>query len=316
MLLADYTMANITSTGDKLTTAIYPDIKYSPPPITFTETQKELMQKFNIAFYEAQSKSPPQVVDHESILETFDERYFMNIEKYEQSDSVDTNSFMDFLLPRPDSISNLPTPSSSDNNFDYNDFCEKFEEQVNNHKDADNTDTCIIDEIFRTRKQSFSAETEISTEASTSQSNYAYSYTDTSVFEDDAYLKSGPDSYFDSSQHGDVRNNNSPFYVAPPSLESKVLDNLELSDIELSESISNASLDLDNLGDLSYDYDSTYVEPKDDCIRLPPVNTISKGIDFTNMLRNMGSDNLYIMEHQVIYLKIITMSELFEVIVN
>ncbi|GJQ80595.1 hypothetical protein Trydic_g19998 [Trypoxylus dichotomus] len=301
MLLGDYSMTNITAVpaGDKLTTTIYSDIKYSPPPITFTETQKELMQKFNIAFYEAQSKSPPQVVDHESILETFDERYFTNIEKYEQNDSVDANSFIDFLLPRSDSVSNIATPSGSDNNFDYSDFCEKFEEQVNRHKDVGNADSCIIDEIFRTRKQSFSAETEASTEASTSQSNYAYSssYTDPSVFEEDVYVKNESADYFESGKSGHIRNNNSPFYVDPP-LESRALDNLELSDIELSESISNASIDLDNLGDLSYDYESTYIEQKEDCTRLPPVNTINKGIDFANMLRSIGPDCLYVMENQ------------------
>ncbi|KAI4454958.1 transcriptional activator [Holotrichia oblita] len=302
MLLGDYTMTNITtvqSGGDKLTT-IYPDIKYSPPPMmTFTETQKELMQKFNIAFYEAQSKSPPQVVDHENILETFDERYFTNIEKYEQNDSVDTNTFIDFLLPRSDNIAVIPTPGGSDHNFDYSDFCEKFEEQVNRCNDIDNNaDSCNID-IFRNRKESCSAETDASIEGCTSQSNYAYSfYTDTSVFEEDIYSRNEQVDYFENSQDGDVANTDSSFYIDPPPLESKVLDNLELSDIELSESISNASLDLDNLGDLSYDYDSTYIEQKDDCVKLPPVNTISKGVDFTNMLRNIGSDCLYVLEKQ------------------
>lgn len=308
MLLGDYTMTNITTvqSGDKLS-AIYPDVKYSPPPVmTFTETQKELMQKFNIAFYEAQSKSPPQVVDHENILETFDERYFTNIEKYEQNDSVDT--FIDFLLPRSDSIMEvtpapLPPPiTSGDHNFDYSDFCEKFEEQVNRHKDIDNADSCNNIDV-----QSCSAETEASIEGccSTSRSNYAYSfYTDASIFEEDVYSRTEQvDYYVENSQDGDVANttDSSSFYIDPPRhLESKVLDNLELSDIELSESISNASLDLDNLGDLSYDYDSTYIERKDNCVKLPPVNTISKSVDFTNMLRNIGSDCLYILEKQVI----------------
>lgn len=303
MLLGDYTtMSNhITpNTSEKLPqTIIYPDIKYSPPPMTFTDTQRELMQKFNIAFYEAQSRSPPQTVEHDNILETFDERYFTNIEKYEQNDSVDTNSFIDFLLPRSDSVNSTPTTNNEEeNNFDYRDFCEKFEEQVNGGQDVDNSDSCIIEEIFRERKQSFSGETEVcGTE--TDQSVCAYSYTDASMFDEDVFVRIDNNAVGCTSQGVIPEKNGSSFHLSPTDMETRTLDTLELSDIDLSESISNASLDLDNLGEISYDYDSTCVVTTEDYIRLPPVNTINRGIDFTNMLRNIGSDNLYVVENQV-----------------
>ena len=90
-----------------------------------------------------------------------------------------------------------------------------------------------------------------------------------------------------------------PFFVPLPFETTRTnceVERLELSDIDLSENLSDASLDLDNLGQVSYD--EGYWE--DYHVKLPPMNTIWKGgIDFAEMLRNSASDALGV-ENQVI----------------
>lgn len=61
--------------------------EFTPAMAYLTPTQTELMEKFNAAFYDAQIKPRTCIIDEE-LFETFDERYFANIEAYEdQSDN-------------------------------------------------------------------------------------------------------------------------------------------------------------------------------------------------------------------------------------
>nr|XP_022899748.1 zinc finger protein 33A-like [Onthophagus taurus] len=110
----------------------------------FTETQKELMQKFNMAFYEAQSKSMER-----EILENFDEKYFNDIENYENEP---TDDILEFLIPKSES------ETSNVNAFDYGDFSETFE-KVHNKE---------------VRRGSVSTETVLSTENSEYFNNFEF----------------------------------------------------------------------------------------------------------------------------------------------
>ena len=133
MLLDDY---QLTTTAD---TAVIPCQMYTNPnnAIEFTETQRELVEKFNTAFYEAQNRSSGcqiSTADHENILDTFDECYFTNIENYEDTPAEEDYIF-DLLLPEDGPPSSVADSEGS--NFDYDDFCMKFEQQVNERKDPD-----------------------------------------------------------------------------------------------------------------------------------------------------------------------------------
>lgn len=80
---------------------------FTPTMAFLTPTQSELMEKFNAAFYDAQIKPRTCIIDDE-LFETFDERYFANIEAYEdhadnqniQENNADCTK--DWLLPDVD----------------------------------------------------------------------------------------------------------------------------------------------------------------------------------------------------------------------
>ncbi|XP_017781321.1 PREDICTED: zinc finger protein 765-like [Nicrophorus vespilloides] len=97
-----------------------------------TDTQRELMEKFNFAFYDAQGSNVKTAAD--DILDTFDEAYFSNIDKYDepqaQQMSEDGNYLLDYLLAKTDEgFSELVTPSSDcTSTFDYDEFSENFEQ--------------------------------------------------------------------------------------------------------------------------------------------------------------------------------------------
>ncbi|CAG9770461.1 unnamed protein product [Ceutorhynchus assimilis] len=112
-----------------------PDQLYNP---LTNYTQAELMEKFNLAFYEAQT------VSKTDIIETLQDPY---------ENKTNDDDLIDFL------ISEDSSPTDCDINFDFNDFVEDFDHNV---RDSFSDSTTVVEfdtETFTTESTSSSAAT-------------------------------------------------------------------------------------------------------------------------------------------------------------
>lgn len=290
MFLDDYKMSGQTH----LSTDVFDSMRYTASNLT--ESQNELVQRFNAAFYEAQNRS--QTCD--SILDTFDECYFSNIEKYETEASHD-NYLLDFLISKNhDATSSEQTTPSSDNasTFDYSEFAENFEQVIEkeggNAADVSSEAPAIRETAL---KYTFG---EVFTTCDRSCSNDDDVYDDVKV-EDYGNRNCMYGNFTKIENFASNPGENSPFFVPLPFTTSRTSETgneesfeyLDLSDGDLYDNLSNSSFDFENINAnfSSCEYESPCYVPEQQ--KLPPVNTIIKNnVDFMSFIRGTPADDL------------------------
>lgn len=288
----DYKMSGQTH----LNTDVFDSIRY--PTSNLTESQNELVQRFNAAFYEAQNRT--QTCD--SILDTFDECYFSNIEKYE-TEAAHDNYLLDFLISKnheATAVSEQTTPSSDNaSTFDYSEFAENFEQVIEkengNAADVSNG-AAVVRET--TLKYTFG---EVFTTCDRSCSNDNETYDDVKV-EDYVNRNCMYGNFTKIENFASNPGENSPFFVPLPFTTSRTSETeneenfeyLDLSDGDLYDNLSNSSFDFENINAnfTSCEYESScYAVPEQQ--KLPPVNTIIKNnVDFMSFIRGTPADDL------------------------
>ncbi|KAG5899639.1 hypothetical protein JTB14_036012 [Gonioctena quinquepunctata] len=103
-------------------------------------TQTELMEKFNLAFYEAQNLSKNDIIS--TFNENIPETTYINEEEADQNDDF----LIDYLISNSDDTPASTPNSEVDVNFDFNDFVVDFDQNVSQNGDqtdlsGDNFDT-------------------------------------------------------------------------------------------------------------------------------------------------------------------------------
>lgn len=261
--------------------------KCSGSLLQLTKTQVELAEKFTAAFYEAQNceKSCDLFNNHEDILSSFDENYFNNVDTYENTEN---DYLLDFLISKGDeeqSSTITSTETETTRNFDYEEFSQSFDHQINNNNKQEFIDLSDFSE--QVSKTSYL--TEIEQISSTSN-----------ILTKSEEL---------------INQENSTFYIPPPfpinsNLKKKEnnvesygnLDDIDLSDFELCESISNGSFDIDNLNTEFYECEDNnfIIRNNDEWEKLPPAaSLIRNNVDFSVFLRHTQAESLNIFDQQV-----------------
>lgn len=98
-------------------------------------SQTELMEKFNLAFYEAQTLSKTD------ILTTFNDPAPETTDIYPEKTNDDDDYLIDYLISNPDDTPVTSPGSDADVNFDFNDFVVDFDQNVQNEDQTSNFDT-------------------------------------------------------------------------------------------------------------------------------------------------------------------------------
>ncbi|XP_050302552.1 zinc finger protein GLI4-like [Anthonomus grandis grandis] len=110
-------------------------------------TQTELMEKFNLAFYEAQS------VSKTDIMETL-----KTIQEAPQNEKTNDDYLIEYLISEDSTTS----PTECDINFDFNDFVEDFDQNVRDSFSDSTTVTEFDTETFTTESSAHDAKDEFS----------------------------------------------------------------------------------------------------------------------------------------------------------
>lgn len=215
-------------------------------------SQTELMEKFNLAFYEAQTLSKTD------ILTTFNEQPSETTEIEVEKTSDDY--LIDYLISNSDDTPATSPGSEVDVNFDFNDFVVDFDQNVQTEDQGNGTADNFDTETFTT------------------------------------------DSSFDQYQDQGYGGAFSQFFVPPPFAveancdklvvvgEKEDLEELDFTNIDISEDLTSASLDLE---DLPPDFQEIEESREYGGNFLPPVGTITKNnVDFNNFLRNVPADDI------------------------
>ncbi|KAJ8929649.1 hypothetical protein NQ314_017632 [Rhamnusium bicolor] len=220
-------------------------------------SQTELMEKFNLAFYEAQTLSKTD------ILSTFNETVSENTEI--KVDKTSDDYLIDYLISNSDDTPATTPNSEADVNFDFNDFVVDFDQNVNQNEDQMNQSVEDFDtETFTTEN----------------------SYENYSNFSEQGYNANF--SQFFVPPPFTVENTSEKTSESQGKTE---LENLDFNNIDICEELTSGSLDLENLPadfqeieDSNCEYDSNF---------LPPVGTITKNnVDFNNFLRSIPADDI------------------------
>lgn len=86
-------------------------------------SQKELMEKFNLAFYEAQNLTKTD------IQSTFQETYLEELQSCEVAEKTNDDYLIDYLISNDYTPSNTPN-CTEDIQFDFNEFVENFDHNL------------------------------------------------------------------------------------------------------------------------------------------------------------------------------------------
>ncbi|XP_018335580.1 asparagine-rich zinc finger protein AZF1-like [Agrilus planipennis] len=256
-------------------------------PLELTETQNELVEKFTAAFYNAQNTKNCDATTE--IFENFDDKYFSEIEEYENETSNAGDYLLDFLLSKPDdsASSTYETCSTS---------------EISSYGSSSMSTTSSY------RSCATATFTDVSYTPSAVENWYLVkplespsNYFNVSVAESQNIVQDFDKVNFECDQgrgqqfgrcigdvvidqaFGDVLNEDDSV--------SENLDSLDLSDIDLCETLSNSSFDIDNFasdicenhnisdnGDNTSDYDSLTVVRND--------------TEFSEFLRNRPPESL------------------------
>ncbi|KAF2882864.1 hypothetical protein ILUMI_23376 [Ignelater luminosus] len=274
MLLKDF--ENLSSDGTKCSGSL----------LQLTKTQVELAEKFTAAFYDAQNceKSCDLFNNHEDVLSSFDENYFNNVDTYENTES---DYLLDFLISKGEeeqSTTVTSTETESTRNFDYEEFSQNFDHQINDNNKQEFIDLSDFSEQI-------------------SKTSYLTEIIETS-----------PSSNTLVKSEEFINKENSAFYIPPPfpinsnpykkenNVESyENLDDIDLSEFDLCESISNGSFDIDNLNTEFYECEDNHfiIKNNDNWEKLPPAaSLIRNNVDFSVFLRHTQAQSLNIFDQQ------------------
>ncbi|KAJ8950747.1 hypothetical protein NQ318_011240 [Aromia moschata] len=220
-------------------------------------SQTELMEKFNLAFYEAQTLSKTDV------MSTFNDAA-VAATPVAAGDHPADDYLIDYLISNSEDTPATTPNSDVDVNFDFGDFAVHFDQNFKGDEDRQTS-----------RTESFDTET------FTTESSYDYAKCSEENYNGNFSQFFVPPPF--GAAEGDCER-------AADNAERVNLDNLDLDSIDICEELTGGSLDLDLAADLqeieepACEYGGNF---------LPPVGTITKNnVDFNNFLRSVPADDI------------------------
>lgn len=279
--------------------------------LNLTESQNALVEKFNMAFYEAQNETRHQqeqqlLTEQKDYQQEQQERedYKQEQGKYERSTNLMLpNSFddcyfksvtnedtflLDYLISKDTDVpssnreeiacSSSTITQSSDNvstsTFDYKEFAENFEQVLDIDKKPD--------------QQRLTIEDTINYYDPTSSDEYA---NNTEILNNSPFFVPLPFTANNLQTNSNSEENFNANFNASY-VEEENLDCFDFSDTDFCDNLSNSSIDFDNIMFNDCDDSSSYYL-MDDVQKLPPVNTIVRNnVDFMSFIRSTPQDTL------------------------
>lgn len=223
-------------------------------------SQSELMEKFNLAFYEAQT------VSKSDIVETFQDFQNPPAASKELHPACETNAEDDYLIDYLISEDSAASPRDCDINFDFNDFVEDFDQNV---RDSFSDSTTVVEFDTETFTTEHSRDCEETNVGNNQFSNF---------FVPPPIAFHSEPSYEDGEACFSIASN--------PTQPKGDFDNINFCD-----TLSEGSLDIGEWPTEIHDLDAPnngYQQQS-----LPPVGTIIKNnFDFNCYVRNIPEDDM------------------------
>lgn len=227
-------------------------------------SQTELMEKFNLAFYEAQT------VSKTDIIETLKEFQDTMSNPKEPLSAEDDKTNDDYLIDYLISDDSAASPRECDINFDFNDFVEDFDYNVRDSF-SDSTTVVEFDTETFTTENSKDYEDSIHGQSTKQFSNFFVP----------PPIWITPEKEYEHSEGVTIIETNKQ-------LDPKTQDSFD--DIDICEVLSNGSLDI---GDWSSEIQDLDEHDNGYSHSLPPVGTITKNnFDFNCYVRNVPEDDM------------------------